>query len=119
MKLALERMVRGDNWRPISGEGCRRFWDWPPIDLGARAAHRIDEPVEAEQCGKFGIVAENCGKPLLNLAQRVRRAAPRGEPLGIVSGAARLKRAAVQKSTGLLPQRTHCYWCRPVDMATR
>jgi hypothetical protein len=22
------------------------------IDLGARAAHRIDEPVEAEQCGR-------------------------------------------------------------------
>jgi hypothetical protein len=31
----------------------------------------------------------------------------------------RLKRAAAQKSTGLLPQRTHCYGCRPVDMATR
>jgi hypothetical protein len=30
-----------------------------------------------------------------------------------------LKRAADQKSTGLLPQRTHCYGCRPVDMATR
>ena len=29
----------------------------------------------------------------------------------------RLKRAAAQKSTGLLPQRTHCYGCRPVDMA--
>ena len=24
-----------------------------------------------------------------------------------------------QKSTGLLPQRTHCYGCRQVDMATR
>jgi hypothetical protein len=31
----------------------------------------------------------------------------------------RPKRAAAQKSTGLLPQRTHCYGCRPVDMATR
>jgi hypothetical protein len=50
------------------------------IDLGARATHRIDEPVEAEQCGKFGIIAKNRGKPLFNIAQRVRRAAPRGEP---------------------------------------
>ena len=31
----------------------------------------------------------------------------------------RLKRAAAQKSTGLLPQRTHCYVGRPVDLLAR
>src|ERR1700730_413968 len=30
---------------------------------------------------------------------------------------AKRRDAAAQKSTGLLPQRTHCYGCRPVDMA--
>ena len=31
----------------------------------------------------------------------------------------RLDRAAASNSSGLLPQSTHCYGCRPVDMATR
>jgi transposase len=42
--------------------------------------------------------------------------------MGVIDKASRLrrlKRAAAQKSTGLLPQRTHCYGCQPVDMATR
>src|SRR5271157_1001100 len=50
------------------------------IDFGPRSAHRIDEPVEAEQFSVFSTVAEHCGKPLLNLAQRVRCAAPGREP---------------------------------------
>jgi hypothetical protein len=44
---------------------------------------------------------------------------PRPAAVAKASRLRRLKRAAAQKSTGLLPQRTHRYGCRPVDMATR
>jgi hypothetical protein len=62
-------------------------------------------------------------RPLRRTAARSFSLATKQQRFGLSADKAprlrRLKRAATQKSTGLPPQRTHCYGCRPVDMATR
>ena len=50
------------------------------IHLRPRTAHGVDELVAAEQRRELEVGAKRLGQPLLGLAERVRRAKPRGEP---------------------------------------
>jgi hypothetical protein len=56
------------------------------INPRLRPAHRLNDLVEAEKRRQFGVTCEHFCEPLLDIAERMRQAAPRGEPGGWADG---------------------------------